>query len=233
MNTDDYMLAVAVASRNAGASLYNQSNSLDAYNQIEGRLAELDALRANAAKNSAAATAESTSLKNKAKADKKHADAMNAKAKDLDDAASANDAAVAAYDAYLSQLSGVPSSSGSSASAATSPTLSAILQQKVAYDASTNGGVLFLRVHSSAGGLITEKNLLSALGAMPFFASGGVVVSYSYVNGGRRISGLLPVVTPYVRVHETRTLVQDCDGDPAKVSKQDAYAYYAGYCVGQ
>jgi hypothetical protein len=67
---------------------------------------------------------------------------------------------------------------------------------------------------------------------MPFFASGGVVVSYSYVNGTQRSSGLLPVVTPYVKVHQTRTLVNDCDAMPAKDKKRDGFDDYDGFCVG-
>jgi hypothetical protein len=216
------MLAVAVSARAPNANIYNQSASIEAYQQITSRLDEVDHLRQVAATDSLQATKISAALKVKAKQDKDvAANADSKKATDLDNAVVELNAAVSNYDTYLAQLSGTsPSSASSTATASSSPTLAAILQQCVAYQASNNSGVLLLRVHSASGGLYTKKNLWSAFGAMPFYASGGVVISYSFTKPHGHSAALFEVVVPYAKVGEVRTIADLdfqglCDTPPA------------------
>jgi hypothetical protein len=112
-------------------------------------------------------------------------------------------------------------------------TLAAILQQKSGFDASQAGGVLLLRVHSASGGLYTEKNLWSSFGAMPFYASGGAVVSYSFVQGQIHSAGLLEVVVPYNKVTNVKTVAdmdysQLCDAVPSATDPHPTA--YKKYC---
>jgi hypothetical protein len=249
LQTDDYMLAIALSSRNTTATIYNQSTSIDVYQDIQKRLGDVDAARQLAARNSTAAAAESASLKAQAKP---ASPANNAKKSAALDATVAElNSAVTAYDAYLGQLSGAapvtaPVPAAAAAAGGTTPapsaalssnssnsvTLAAILQQKSGYDASKAGGVLLLRVHSASGGLYTEKNLWSSFGAMPFYASGGAVVSYSFVKGGTRSAGLLEVVVPYNKVTKVKTIADlDYKGlcnqePPAGDSKLTQYKKY-------
>jgi hypothetical protein len=255
LQTDDYMLAVALSSRNATASIYNQATSINSYQAIEARLADVDTARQLAARNSAAAATESASLKAQSKPVSATDNAKKEAA--LDAAVAELNAAASAYDAYLGQLSGAlvaplapatpatpaspaapaapaaPVAAASPASSPSSVTLAAILQQKAGFDASQAGGVILLRVHSASGGLYTEKNLWSSFGAMPFYASGGAVVSYSFVKGSAHSAGLLEVVVPYNKVTTVKTVVdmdfsQLCDAEPPVTNSN--LAAYKRYC---
>ena len=231
------MLAIAVSSRAPNATIYNQSTSIEAYQAIKTRLDEVDQGRQLAARNSTPAAAESVSLKARAKKDKGDvADNDTAKAAALDNVVTEMNAAVANYDSYLSQLSGSTATpaTGSPATPASSMTLAAILQQKTGFDASQSDGVLLLRVHSASGGFYTEKNLWSSFGAMPFYASGGAVVSYSFTKNGSRSAALLEVVVPYNKVSEVKTVADMdyrglCDAEPGQ-SDTARVAAYKKYC---
>ena len=69
----------------------------------------------------------------------------------------------------------------------------------------TGTHLLIVKVHKSGGSYITEKNLWSALGAMPFSVAGGVIVSYMLLHGkdGDVISaGVVPVHGGYHQVNK-------------------------------
>jgi hypothetical protein len=58
------------------------------------------------------------------------------------------------------------------------------------------GAILLLRLESAGGGFLVKKNLLTGLGSMPLFHSGGATVTYLLLDGkeGRVLKGdVVPV----------------------------------------
>jgi hypothetical protein len=257
MQPDDYMLAVAIASRSTNALIYNQATMFSAAEVVEGRFSALDKLRQTAANDANRATTQSSQLKEDAKVDKANADKDNNKAAALDAAATKLNATISNYDAFVAQLAGTsassapsaapsppvasasPSTPGASPSASPSApgpapssssglTLGTILQQKAGYDVAKAGGVLFVKMHSAGGAFYTKKNLWSALGAMPFYVSGGVVASYSYVHGDSRKAGLLEMVVPYTKVGNVEQVIDLCSAGADKAGSKGSE--YQEYC---
>jgi hypothetical protein len=68
---------------------------------------------------------------------------------------------------------------------------------------------LYLDVRAAVGGYYTKKNLWTFLGWMPFYAMGGVVVTYYIVrsDGVLVASGLVPVHSGYGKVSDVQTLM--------------------------
>jgi hypothetical protein len=68
---------------------------------------------------------------------------------------------------------------------------------------------LVVDVRAAVGGYYTKTNLWTFLGAMPFFAMGGAVVTYGLTNGNGELlaSGLVPTHSGYAGVNYVRRLV--------------------------
>ena len=59
-----------------------------------------------------------------------------------------------------------------------------VADEKTLADALANGAIaLFVHVNIAAGGYYTKKNLWTFFGGMPFYVSGGAVVSYTAIDG--------------------------------------------------
>ena len=85
-----------------------------------------------------------------------------------------------------------------------------IAQEKAICDELNKGSLaLFLDVRTTTGGYYTKKNLWTFFGAMPFYAMGGVTVTYYLVNKDSDLlgSGLIPVHSGYTAVPNVQKLV--------------------------
>jgi murein L,D-transpeptidase YcbB/YkuD len=122
-----------------------------------------------------AAGLRSADLTKRATAARQDASAMKELASDYDDAIVKATAAVQSYTGLTTAIS---------STAADNPLpLSAIIKQKAlasAFGSSDHG--LFLTMYSANGGYYTKKNLWTAFGAMPFYASGGAVAHFRLID---------------------------------------------------
>jgi hypothetical protein len=85
-----------------------------------------------------------------------------------------------------------------------------IAQEKAVCNEMNNGSLaLFLDVRAMIGGYYTKRNLWTFLGGMPFYAMGGVVVTYCLVNkdGEVKASGLIPIHRGYAAVDKVSDLI--------------------------
>lgn len=98
--------------------------------------------------------------------------------------------------AFITSLSGGPGVAGN---------LGAVLQARLVDRAMSaeGGGLLFVKQHSVAGGVITKTNLWSNLGAMPLYTSAGLVVSFVYYPS--RANAAAPAPRPTAEVFEVAT----------------------------
>lgn len=141
----------------------------------------------------------------KAAAEEKGADKadLQSKAAAYERAATALRAALTAYDSFSSGVMTVDTSGR--------PRLVRIAEAKQVVDSlAAKGSVLFVHMHSQTGGFYTKKNLWTFLGGMPFRVMGGVVVSYTVIdgsNGAVSASGIVPVHGGYRTVSEVEKLI--------------------------
>ncbi|WP_380784812.1 hypothetical protein [Sphingomonas sp. R86521] len=125
----------------------------------------------------------------------------------LASAAGVHDASAKSLAAALQGYSGLLSTA--SAGEADKPNLmtTAIRQAKTADLLRSGSMLLVVKMDAAGGTTYTKKNFFTAFGAMPFFASGGVVASYALVDGstGRILdASSVPVSGGFKRVSEIR-----------------------------
>lgn len=86
--------------------------------------------------------------------------------------------------------------------------LSQIVKEE-AINAKINDGLMLItKLQSQGGSYYTKKNMWTALGAMPFYNSGGAVISYLLVEGADRkviLSGVVPFFGGYLKPTEIST----------------------------
>jgi hypothetical protein len=209
VSVDDYSLAVALLRQEPSWRL---SSQIDVSSEVPSLLSALDALSPDvkvANQRIAAGMRKAAELT----AGDKPTTAQKAVAKDIQTVITVLSADLAAYSTFVSNLSapGV---------------LNGIAQSKVLAEKAKAAGVVFVRVHSAAGGVITKKNLLSSIGVTPILVSGGVVVSYSYLHGETAKAGLFTEVTPYRSIVTTKKVVRlDRTGACDTYAKGDAQRY--------
>ena len=191
VSLDDYPLAVALAGDNP---TWRLSTQIDASGEIPALLSSVKTLSAPV-KAANQLIAQGMRKAAELTAGEKPTAAQKAVAKDIQTTITVLTADLSAYSTFVSGLSapGV---------------LNGIAQSKALAEKARAGGVIFLRVHSAAGGVITKKNLLSSIGITPISASGGIVVSYSYVHGSEAKADLFTEVTPYRSIATTKKIVR-------------------------
>ncbi|MGO4479459.1 hypothetical protein AB4Z32_24765 [Massilia sp. 2TAF26] len=90
--------------------------------------------------------------------------------------------------------------------------LSALTKENSIADAlSKDTDILIVKIHNANGSLYTKKNLLTALGKMPFFIMGSAVASFSLFDGrdGRLLSAdLIPIHGGYTSVQDVKNTVE-------------------------
>ncbi len=179
VSTTDDMLAVAIAGRMPErAIIYSQMVALAANKKIAERFSALTDL-ANQANDAVVA---SNTL-------------PPAKKKSIEAAVTNLKNDLADYGSFGTWLLGGPSGN------ATAPgNLNQVAQAYAAASVLRNGGrVLYVKIHNAAGGIVTKTNLWSTLGAMPLYASAGIVVSYASYEGGTPSAGqkkILEAIAP-------------------------------------
>jgi len=211
---DDYMFEAALAHYATGWTIYTHLLTISDGSQV---LAQIRSLTDKAAREAAHVARANVAIDG---LDDKSAPVKRVKAAIVD-----LQSDIALYNAFITSLS-----TGGAQS------LGAILQAKVASDYLNQppGGVMFIKVHASSGGLITKKSVWNMLGAMPLYASGGVVVSYVYysraVKDGplTRTADLFGEMTPYHTVGHVKTAVAlDREGSCDRPAGSDAKKYCA------
>ena len=107
--------------------------------------------------------------------------------------------AIALYGAWFTSLSSFDSQ------AAVAP-MAAVIREHALMQALGDGRSLLLtKLHASGGSYYTKKNILTALGAMPFFHMGGTVASYAFLDGSTgavKAAGTIPVHGGFVQADE-------------------------------
>lgn len=100
---------------------------------------------------------------------------LSALASKWEDAAAASKSASAEYQAFMTSMF--------TADAAGLVPLGKVIRQEIVVSSvGRDGVVLFLKVASSPAGYYTKKNLWTFLGGMPYYVTGGQVVSYAVVK---------------------------------------------------
>jgi hypothetical protein len=193
---DESLLLFAVAGRlsrkNARLPLiYNPAGNIEAMAGVTKQLAELADLRARTASQVTAANAE-IDAKTKELADPAQAARKDILTQEIAAGKARVEAlngAIALYDGFVNGLT-TPDSNG--------VVPIALLAQEFDMDATfaAGGAILLLRLESAGGGFLVKKNLLTGLGSMPLFHSGGATVTYLLLDGkeGRVLKGdVVPV----------------------------------------
>jgi len=200
LTPDDYMLQVALLSKHPTWQLLSQVTVDDLPQDVSQPLGALFTQANSAASLIATASAvQAVSSQSTNSTVKALADPLKTAITNLT-------GDVANYNSLLNGLAGVTGGN--------SPTLSQILQARLIANAIKGSGILYVKVHSAAGGIITKTNILTYFGAMPFYASAGVVVSYAYykadTDGSVKIAkaDLISVLTPYNKIYTVPQTVQ-------------------------
>jgi hypothetical protein len=119
-------------------------------------------------------------------------------AKTHKDATGGLKAAAAFYDGFLGKLTAADDKGV--------VPLTNVIREGVIADALANGNLLMLvKIQKSGGAFYTKKNILTALGSMPFFHMGGVVASFVLLEGrtGNVLkSGVAPVHGGFIQADE-------------------------------
>lgn len=111
---------------------------------------------------------------------------------------------VAGFDAIFSKLTATDDKGGS-------PLAAVLKVQALKVAIGSSGQLLVVKQHGGAGAYYTEKNLWTTFGKMPFFVAGGIVGSYSLVDGnsGRVVSaGIIPVHGGYMKVSDVEAALK-------------------------
>jgi len=124
-----------------------------------------------------------------------------AKAKLHKDASDALKAAITVYDSFFGKLTAADDKG-------LAP-LTSVVRESVLADLLAQGNsMLVVKLQKAGGAYYTKKNLWTVFGGMPFYAGGGVVISYALLagqSGNVEASGLIPVFGGFVKENKLET----------------------------
>lgn len=125
----------------------------------------------------------------------------------LSSAAQVHDGAAKMLSAAVKRYDDLLAAAGTSDADKPNPLTTAIRQANVAEILRSGGTLLVAKMDAAGATTYTKRNFFTAFGAMPFYASGGVVASYTLVDGatGQILdTSSLPVTGGFKRVTEVR-----------------------------
>lgn len=133
------------------------------------------------------------------------------KARDHRTAADAWRGALALYDSFLGKLTSADDRGGV-------PLVNIIRESVVSDSLSKDGSLLLVvKLQKSGGSYYTKKNVVTFFGGMPFYHTGGVVVSYVLMDGKEGnvlASGVVPVHGGFVRANHLEKELKPRRGAP-------------------
>lgn len=121
----------------------------------------------------------------------------------LKDAVTQANVALAAYDLFLTKL-------GTADEKGRVPLANILHLDELSTTLAHNGYLLSAKITSSGGSYYTRRNMWTLFGGMPFFNMGGVVVTYTLVEGktGNIVAaGVLPVDGGYVKNNKLKAFL--------------------------